>query len=113
MSKELAKKLIPVKESKQVPLHKGSDEKYNTVRATLNYDSGCYIMRIAMESHCKGYVTLHIGKDMPPSCRMVLKRVGRSSKKADAEALALFNALVADEVTKLYGADTCYMEYAA
>ena len=113
MSKELARKLIPVKEEHQKPMYPGCNDLYNMVRATLDYDSGRYIMRIAMESHCKGYVTLHIGKDMPPSCRMVLLRVGRSSKKRDAEALALFNALVAGEVVKLYGADTCYMEYVA
>ena len=113
MSKELAKKLIPVKEEHQKPMYAGSEDLYNMVRATLNYDSGCYIMRVALESHSNGYITMHIGREMPPSCRLVVKRVGRRGKKADAEALALFNALVADEVKRLYGADTCYMEYAA
>ena len=110
MGKQLARKLIPVKEQYQTAMYKGCEDKYNTVCATLNYDSGSYIMRINMESHHNGYVTLHIGRDMPPSCRLVVKTVGRSSKKADAEALALFNALYATKIAELYGADTCYME---
>ena len=119
MSKELAKKLIPVKEDKQIPLHKGTDEMYNMVRATLYYNSEeswnrprGYYMSIHMESHQKGYVTMTIGSRLP-SCYALIKRVNRSSKKADAEAVVLFNALVAGKVAEMYGADTCYMEYAA
>ena len=119
MSKELAKKLIPVKEEKQIPLHKGSGEKYNMVRASLvyraedgyTYPRGYYIS-IGMESHQKGYVTLTIGDNLP-RCYQLIKRVSRCSKKADAEAVNFFNAIVAQKVVALYGADTCYMEYAA
>jgi hypothetical protein len=120
MSKELAKKLIPVKEEHQKPLYNGSKDLYNMVHATLDYraENGYtyprgYYLSVSMESHCKGYITLHIGKDMPPRCYKLLKPVSRRSKKADAEAVALFNALLADTVVKLYGEDTCYMEYAA
>ena len=110
MSKELARILIPVKEEHQKPMYEGSEDLYNMVRATLDYDTGRYIMRIGMESHCGAYITMHIGRDMPPSCRLVIKTVGRRSKKADAEALSLFNALYATKIAELYGADTCYME---
>ena len=91
----------------------GGKEMYNVIDVTLYYDPeetwnrprGYYLYIDQLCKNAYGY-TLLIGcggRNIPKSYRGLIKSVKRRSKKADAEAVALFNELYMDKITEMYG----------
>lgn len=109
---KLAQKYLPIKESAQKPMPTGGKEMYNVIDVTLYYDPeetvnrprGYYLYIDQLCKNAYGYTLLiGWGSHFPKSYRGLIKSVKRRSKKADAEAVALFNDLYMDKITEMYG----------
>ena len=109
---KLAQKILPIKESAQKPMPTGGKEKYNVIDATLYYDPeetwnrprGYYMHIDQLSENEYGYTMLiGWGSNFPKSYRGLIKAVKRRSKKADAEAVALFYESYLVKIAEMYG----------